>query len=90
MSPETPEKRKLPSKPWMRLAGAGMELAATVILLSAVGYLLDRWFGVEDRLNTFFFAVGAFGLAMYRFIRLSLRVSEEQRELERQRQDDAG
>lgn len=90
MSSETPEKRKSPDKPWMRLAGAGMELAATVIFFAAVGYLLDRWFAMEQRLNTAFFAVGAFGLAMYRFIRLSLRVSEEQRAHEQQRQDDAG
>ena len=77
------------------MAGAGMELAATVIVFAAVGYLIDRWLGVQQRLNMVFFALGAFALAMYRFIRTALRVSEEQRALEQrsfgqQRQDDAG
>ena len=68
-------------KPWMRLAGAGLELATTVVAFGTVGWMTDHLVGTRPLTMTLLGSVG-FIFAMYRFIRLAVRVSEEQRGIE--------
>ena len=70
------------SKPWMRMTGAGLELAATFVLFGLVGWLFDYLLEMRQPSCMILLGLSGFVFAMYRFVRLALKVSEEQREIE--------
>ena len=43
-----PMNRSSPGPSKLRMAGAGMELAATILLCMFLGYQLDRWLGTSE------------------------------------------
>lgn len=59
----------------MVMAGAGLELAATVLLFGAIGALVDRWLQTEQPLGLVFVGLLGFALAMYRFVRQAVEAT---------------
>ena len=55
-----------------RLAGAGMELGGSSIVLAAIGYAVDQYFGNTTLIATALGAVIGFAAGLYRFIRLAM------------------
>jgi len=53
---------------WMKLAGLGMELAATTLGTMAIGYLIDRYRAAGDNYVTAAAALVGFAFGMFRFI----------------------
>ena len=75
-----PATGKLTAAPWVRLTGAGLELAMTTIVFGAIGMAVDRW--AETTRPVFAAIAGLVGflLGMIRFIRLATSVSAAQRD----------
>ena len=73
------------AKPWMRLTGAGLELAGTTILIGSIGFVIDRRAGNVRPIATALLALAGFAIGMYRFVRIALSVSQTQRDAERSR-----
>lgn len=67
---------------WLRLSGAGLELAFITIVFGAIGAVIDRQ--VQTARPVFSALVGVLGFTfgMIRFIRLAISVSALQREIE--------
>lgn len=67
----------------MVMAGAGLELAATVLVFGAIGAGMDRWLQSTQSLGLVFVGLAGFALAMYRFIKQAIeatrRASDEAR-----------
>ena len=74
------------SAPWLRLTGAGIELAFVSLAFGAIGWGLDRWAQSPRPLMTALAGLIGFAFGMYRFIRLATSVSAQQRRLEDQRE----
>ena len=66
----------------MRLTGAGLELAAATLSFGAIGVWVDRVQAVDRPVWSAGLGLVGFSFGMYRFIRLALSVSAEQREAE--------
>ena len=80
MSPSEPTRfSQQTGRPWLRLTGAGMELAGTMLVFGAVGYAIDRRLGAAQHLAVALFGLVGFTVGMYRFIRLAMAISHEQR-----------
>ena len=71
-------------KPWMRLAGVGIELAAAVGGFAVVGHLIDRWKGSHPKGLLIGAVLGLIG-GMYNLIKSSPLASREAREEDRER-----
>ena len=61
------------TRPWMRLAGLGIELASFTLGLAAIGYLVDTRRGHATPYATAFGALIGFGYGMFRFIQKATR-----------------
>lgn len=66
----------------MRVSGAGLELSAVTVGFGFAGWLIDQSLGLERPVAMILSGLVGFTFAMYRFVRLAIRVSEEQRTLE--------
>lgn len=79
---------------WMRLSGAGMELAFITIVFGAVGVAIDRWLQLQRPIASALLGLFGFTFGMIRFIRLATSISEAQRSFEASRsaesKDDSG
>jgi F0F1-type ATP synthase assembly protein I len=71
-------------KPWMRLAGVGIELAAAVGGFAVVGHFIDRWKGTHPKGLLIGAVLGLVG-GLYNLIKASLAASREAREDDRER-----
>jgi len=71
-------------KPWIRLAGVGVELAAAVGGFALIGHLIDRWKGSHPKGLLIGAALGLVG-GFYNLIKASLSASAEAREDDRER-----
>ena len=60
-------------KSWMKVAGLGMELAGSTLLLGAAGHLVDRYNGNLDGTGIAIGAFLGFSLGMVRFIQKALQ-----------------
>ena len=70
----TPEQvNRADDKPWMKLAGLGMELAGSTLVLAGAGHLVDRYRGKADGIGVAIGAFLGFGLGMFRFIQKALQ-----------------
>ena len=56
------------SKPWMRMASLGIELASYTLGLAAAGYVVDMRRGHETLYATAIGSLVGFGFGMFRFI----------------------
>ncbi len=72
---------------WMRLSGAGLELAAITLVLGAIGAFLDRKLMLEKPLCSAAGGLVGFTLGLIRFIRLASSLSDQQRKVEKQRRE---
>ena len=72
------------SRGWMRLAGLGFELAASIAGGALLGWWIDRQAGTSPRWLGILAGVGAVG-GLYNLIRIALRASKEAA-----RQDESG
>lgn len=61
----------------MRLAGVGMELAASTLVLGGIGLWIDRSRGRETPYLAIAGALVGFAVGLYRLIRLAVSASEE-------------
>ncbi|OYP34708.1 AtpZ/AtpI family protein [Rhodopirellula sp. MGV] len=68
--------------PWLRLTGAGLELAFVATLFGGIGAVVDRAVGSERPLGLAMGGLVGFSLGMIRFIRLATQTSKAQREVE--------
>ena len=75
-----PASGKLTAAPWVRLTGAGLELAMTTIVLGAIGMAADRWAQATRPVFAAIAGLIGFSLGMIRFIRLATSVSAAQRD----------
>ena len=71
-------------KPWMRLAGVGVELAAAVGGFAVVGHFIDRWQGTHPKGLLIGAVLGLVG-GLYNLIKASLAASREARADDRAR-----
>jgi len=71
-------------RPWMRLAGSGIELAAAVGGFAFVGHLIDRSRGSHPKGLLIGAALGLIG-GFYNLIKASLAASREARDDDRER-----
>ena len=71
-------------RPWMRLAGSGIELAAAVGGFAFIGHLVDRWQGSHPKGLLIGAVLGLVG-GFYNLIKASLAASREAREDDRER-----
>ncbi|QDT13242.1 Putative F0F1-ATPase subunit (ATPase_gene1) [Planctomycetes bacterium K23_9] len=62
-----------PSKPWMKFAGLGMELASYSLGLAAIGYVIDLQRGHDKPYGAAAGTLVGFAFGMFRFIQ---RVSQ--------------
>lgn len=65
--------------PWMRLAGAGLELAFITIVFGAIGMAIDQRIGLERPVCSALSGLLGFVLGMIRFIRLAMTLTRDQR-----------
>ncbi|MCA9140050.1 MAG: AtpZ/AtpI family protein [Planctomycetales bacterium] len=73
----------VPSAPvWVRLTGAGMELAFITIVFGATGAAIDRHFNMARPMYSAFGGLLGFTLGMVRFIRMANLISQAQRSVE--------
>jgi F0F1-type ATP synthase assembly protein I len=70
-------------RPWMRLAGAGFELAAAVGGFALVGHLIDRWRESHPKGLLIGAIVGLVG-GMYNLIKASLAANRQAKLLDRE------
>lgn len=70
-------------RPWMRLAGAGFELAAAVGGFAIVGHLIDRYRGSHPKGLLIGALLGLIG-GMYNLIKASLAASRQARDDDRE------
>lgn len=75
----SPDASKAPA-PWVRLTGAGLELAVTAILFGAIGAVVDRLVQTERPVFAAVIGLIGFSVGMVRFIRLATSVSAAQRD----------
>ena len=71
-------------RPWMRLAGSGIELAAAVGGFAFVGHLIDRWQGSHPKGLLIGAVLGLVG-GFYNLIKASLAASREARAADQER-----
>ncbi len=71
-------------RPWMRLAGSGIELSAAVVGFALVGHLIDRSRGSHPKGLLIGAGLGLIG-GFYNLIKASLAASREAREEDRER-----
>lgn len=76
---QSPDTGKTPAAPWIRLTGAGLELAMVAIVFGAIGYAIDHLVGSERQFFAALVGLLGFALGMIRFIRLAMAVSADQR-----------
>jgi F0F1-type ATP synthase assembly protein I len=74
-------------RPWMRLGGIGIELAAAVGGFAVVGHLVDRYRGSHPKGLLIGAVLGLIG-GMYNLIKASLAASREAREGDREKAAD--
>lgn len=68
--------------PWIRLTGAGMELALVTIVFGAIGSAIDHQFQWSRPIAAALGGLLGFAFGMFRFIRLATSVSAAQRAAE--------
>ena len=78
-----------PKAAWVRLSGAGMELAFITIAFGAAGALIDSQTQLARPVCSAIGGLIGFSLGMVRFIRLATSISETQRELESSKRDES-
>lgn len=61
-----------------RFAGAGLELAGTVLFCMALGYAIDNYLGSDKRVGTAAGALLGFAASMTRLIRLALALNRDE------------
>ncbi|MFK8110978.1 MAG: AtpZ/AtpI family protein [Rubripirellula sp.] len=66
---ETPKN----DKPWMKMAGMGMELAGSTLGLAAVGYFVDQYRGESKGYGIAIGCLVGFGFGMFRFIQKAMQ-----------------
>lgn len=71
---------KSTAAPWVRLTGAGLELAMTTLALGAIGVAADQWVQTTRPVFAALAGLAGFSLGMVRFIRLAISVSAAQRD----------
>jgi F0F1-type ATP synthase assembly protein I len=71
-------------RPWIRLAGVGIELAAAVGGFALVGHLIDRWRGSHPKGLLIGAVLGLIG-GLYNLIKASLAASAAARAEDRER-----
>ena len=74
-------------RPWIRLGGVGIELAAAVGGFAVVGHLIDRFKGSHPKGLLIGAVLGLIG-GMYNLIKASLAASREAREDDRERAEE--
>jgi len=74
-------------RPWVRLGGVGIELAAAVGGFAVVGHLIDRYKGSHPKGLLIGAVLGLVG-GMYNLIKASLSASREAREGDRERAEE--
>jgi F0F1-type ATP synthase assembly protein I len=74
-------------RPWMRLGGVGIELAAAVGGFAIVGHLIDRYRGSHPKGLLIGAVLGLIG-GMYNLIKASLSASREARDEDRERAEE--
>lgn len=62
-----------PTKPWLRFAGMGMELATFTLLLTGIGYWFDSHRQHETPYGAAAGALIGFVLGMIRFVRQAMK-----------------
>ncbi|HSM15015.1 MAG TPA: AtpZ/AtpI family protein [Thermoanaerobaculia bacterium] len=72
------------SRAWMRLAGMGFELAASIAGGALLGWWIDRQLGSAPKALITLSAIGIVG-GLYNLIRVALRAGAEEAERERRR-----
>ncbi len=63
----------------MRFAGAGLELGGASIVMAAIGYAIDRTLGNTTLIATALGAIVGFAAGLYRFIRMAMKASLQDR-----------
>ena len=81
-APETPDGPGKSSPIWLRLSGAGIELAFITIAFGAAGTLIDGRTQAEQPVAAAFGGLIGFTLGMVRFLRLATSISQQQRRIE--------
>lgn len=98
-SPERPDRRRDPtgeapgsapsrSPVWIRLSGAGLELAFITIVFGAIGAAIDRHLQSARPICSAIGGLLGFTLGMIRFIRLATSISNRQRQIEQNQPSD--
>jgi len=76
-----------PPRAWLRLAGLGFELAASIAGGALIGWWIDRRLGSAPKALITLSAIGVVG-GLYNLIRTALGASKEARESDRSGQDE--
>ena len=79
-----PEATIRPPATWVRLSGAGMELALITIAFGAAGAVVDHQLNLPRPIASAIGGLAGFTLGMIRFIRLATTISGNERAAERQ------
>lgn len=87
--PGFPDREASSAPVWVRLTGAGMELAFITIVFGAIGILIDRHFNLARPIYSAAGGMLGFTFGMVRFIRMATQVSQAQRTIESTRSFDA-
>ncbi len=98
-SPERPDQRQQPtsgapgtargrSPVWIRLSGAGLELAFITIVFGAIGAAIDRHLQSARPTCSAIGGLLGFTFGMIRFIRLATSISNLQRQIEQSQPSD--
>ena len=98
-SPQRPDRRREPtgevpgttlgrSPVWIRLSGAGLELAFITVVFGAIGAAIDRHLQSARPICSAIGGLLGFTLGMIRFIRLATSISNRQRQIEQSQPSD--
>ena len=75
---EAAEAQSYETATWVRLSGAGMELALITIAFGAAGALADHQLNLQRPIASAVAGLIGFSLGMIRFIRLATRISDSE------------
>ena len=62
---------------WMRLAGAGIELAGSFLVLAGLGYLVDGYFGWSGPWGFITGGILGFVIGLTRLMRLAIQYNRD-------------
>lgn len=83
-SESKPDVTNRPPETWVRLSGAGMELALITIAFGAAGALADHQLDLQRPITSATGGLVGFTLGMIRFIRLATTISGNERAADQQ------